>query len=51
MDAVFVVKRDADGQEQNLIKNLGTLFAALIGISACILLVLLAGLIVRYVKM
>ena len=49
LDSVFVIDRGNDGQDSNIIKNLGTMFVALIGITIFVIVALVLGVIIRYV--
>jgi hypothetical protein len=49
LDSFFVIDRGNDGQDSNIIKNLGTMFVALIGITIFVIVALVLGVIIRYV--
>jgi hypothetical protein len=49
LDSVFVIDRGSDGQDSNIIKNLGTMFVALIGIIIMVIVALVLGVLIRYV--
>ena len=49
LDSVFVIDRGNDGQDYNIIKNLGTMFVALIGITITVIVALLLGILIRFV--
>ena len=49
LDSVFVIDHDSDGQDYNIIKKLGTMFLALIGITITVILALVLGVLIRYV--
>ena len=51
LDSVFVLKRDKNGDETSIMKNLGFMLFALIAIVAAIILVFAAWGFVFYVKM
>jgi ABC-type phosphate/phosphonate transport system permease subunit len=48
LDSVFVIERDSDGQDSNIMKNLGTMFMALIGITIMVIVALVLGVLIRY---
>jgi hypothetical protein len=50
LDSVFVIDRGSDGQDSNIIKNLGSMFVALIGISITIIVAIVFGIFIQYVK-
>jgi hypothetical protein len=50
LDSVLVIYRGSDGQDSNIIKNLGSMFVALIGISITIIVALVFGILIKYVK-
>jgi hypothetical protein len=50
LDSVLVIDRGSDGQDSNIIKNLGSMFVALIGISITIIVALVFGILIKYVK-
>jgi hypothetical protein len=48
LDSVFVIDRGDDGQDYKIIKNLGTMFVALIGITIIVIVALILGVLIRY---
>jgi hypothetical protein len=48
LDSVFVIERGSDGQDSNIMKNLGTMFVALIGITIMVIAALVLGVLIRY---
>jgi hypothetical protein len=48
LDSIFVIDRGSDGQDSNIIKNLGTMFVAFIGITIMIIVALVLGFLIRY---
>ena len=49
LDSVFVIDNGSDGQDSNIIKKLGTMFLALIGITITVIVALVLGVLIRYV--
>jgi hypothetical protein len=49
LDSVFVIDRGNDGQDSNIIKNLGTMFLALIGVTIIVIVALVLGVLIRFV--
>jgi lipopolysaccharide/colanic/teichoic acid biosynthesis glycosyltransferase len=47
MDSLFVVENSKDGKDNNILKNLGTMLVALIGILILILIAIALGLLVK----
>ncbi len=41
LDSLFVLKRDKNGEENSIFKNLGSMFFALVGVIVAIILVLI----------
>ncbi len=50
LDSVFVIDRGSDGQDSNIIKNLGTMFVALIGITIMVIVALVLGVLIKYIS-
>jgi hypothetical protein len=48
LDSVFVIERGRDGEDSNIMKNLGTMFVALIGITIMVIAALVLGVLIRY---
>jgi ABC-type phosphate/phosphonate transport system permease subunit len=48
LDSVFVIDRASDGQDSNIMKNLGTMFVAFIGITIMIIVALVLGFLIQY---
>jgi hypothetical protein len=49
LDSGFFIDRGSDGQDSNIIKNLGTMFVALIGITIMVIVAFVLGFVIRYV--
>jgi hypothetical protein len=48
LDSIFVIDRGSDGQDSNIMKNLGAMFVAFIGITIMIIVALVLGSLIRY---
>ncbi len=51
IDKIIPIGRTEDGQEQNILKNLGTFFIALIAISAVIVIALVLAVLIHYLPL
>ena len=51
LDKVITIKRDENGEEQSIMKNLGTMFVAIIALAFLVIIAIGLSILVKYVSL